>query len=153
MSEELDRAAALAALTGGEAPADTPTLPAGETIYAGGDTARQLVADVFLTWKSADGLERVKAGPGDTVLVLPEQAKRLDNLGVTVVDADAGTTPADAGAVDTLDLFAEMSADDLVALVKAQPEVAARVREAELARPESRQRSTVLAATEPPAAE
>lgn len=140
MTDSPARLAALAALTGGEAGAqalvDTFT-PTGIDHDAGGTVPRTLLMGAGITWVSDIGLERVDAGKGDTVHVTQSEADRLDRLGVTTTAADAGTPPPSDG-------LADMTADDLVAVLASQPALAARIRELEEARPKPRK--TVLAA-------
>lgn len=155
-SAALERAAALAALSLG---VDAPPPPApgleltGRTVPAGGDLERVLVKRASSLGYVVDGVyHRAGAVPGDVILIDQAQADRLDGLGVTLTrEAFDAPDPEPSGVEDEgsdahLD---SLGAPDLIAYVIQHPEAAGRVRELELARPENKQRSTVLAATDP----
>lgn len=151
-----DRAAALAALVAngartGESLGDSPELErTGNEVKAGGDTARLLVRDgVALSYVEGGILRYAQAGAGDVILVSAKQARRLDELGVTVdpdSDLDAVEDTLEDGRKTDEQLEA-MTAPELVAHVAQHPDERERVRVLEEAR--RNPRKTVLTATEP----
>lgn len=154
-----ERAAALAALTlgitveeeGGDA---APRIErTGNTVDVGGDVPRLLILDApTLGHVNAAGVYvRAEAVVGDVVLLTGKQAARLDAAGATV-DADADLDEVEAEVAETGytdEQLAGMGAADLVAFVGANPDQAPRVRELELAKRETKRRSSVLDATDP----
>lgn len=170
----LNRAAALQAfLAGNNAGQEAPApriVRTGVVVPAGGDVERVLVAVTNLTYRSGEFLYRAAAEVGDTVLLLPEQAKRLDLLGATIdphlideVTAATATTPVGEvpsaaapadGTAWTDEQVKAAKAADLIAYVGQHPDERARVRILEEARGPSTasgkgQRTTVMNATEP----
>lgn len=152
-----ERAAALAALAigvtpDGEAAAAPALVRTGRTVEAGGEEARLLIRRASsLGYMTPNGRQTIKAVPGDVVLLTKHEANRLDKLGVTVAaDSDLGEVEDEVeGTGYTDEQLATMGAADLIAFVGQHPDQRARVRELELAKKESKQRSTVLDATEP----
>lgn len=152
-----DRAAALAALvangarTGESMAADDVQLErTGAEVKAGGDVPRLLVRDnVTLSYVEGGLLRYAEAGAGDTILVSATQARRLDELGVTVdVDADLEAVEDELeGGLATDAQLERMAAADLIAYVTQHPDERDRVRALESER--KRPRATVLTATEP----
>lgn len=143
----------------------------GREVKAGGKEARLLVKRFTgLGYQTPNGRHRVKAVPGDVVLLDEAEADRLDGLGVTlpadtdldalyaeaqvnaIPDAPAGSTvtvlDGDSAPKSDEDLAA-MGAAELVAHVGQHADDAERVRDLELARPKKGQRKTVLDATDP----
>lgn len=154
---QTDRSAALARLAElGAKPelgvtADEPAVKrTGDEVYAGGDEARILVRDAHLTYREGGDLLHAFANPGDTVLLTKTQAKRLDELGVTV-EPDASDEELEAASSDdgkaTDEQLRAMSAAELVAHVGQNPDDRERVNALELERDEDKRRSTVLKAT------
>lgn len=153
-----ERAAAIAALVLGTTPQDkgsdaAPQLErTGRDVYAGGDEARLLIARAStLGYVKAGVYHRAEAVPGDVVLLTKKQAARLDALGVTVSpEADLEDTLEEVEETGYTDeQLASMGAADLVTYVGQHPDQAPRVRELELAKRETKQRSSVLDATDP----
>jgi hypothetical protein len=152
-----DRTLALEALAagataGGEVPA--PVARTGEEVYAGGDEARLLIQPAHIVYldRSVDPpvLAYPAAGVGDVVLLTKAEAKRLDELGVTVEpSADLEEVAEElAGGLATDAQLAAMNATDLVAYVVQNPDERERVRALEEERGD-KARKTVLSATEP----
>lgn len=153
MTTTATRSEALGALLAGnpgeEGPAPArPLTVTGLDVYAGGTLPRLLVAPAVLAYRTPDGvLEHAEATVGDTVLVDEEQAARLDRLGVT---APAGSTPqvTAPGAVTDEELAA-MGAADVIAWAGQHPADRPRIHALEAAKRPSKQRATVLEATNP----
>lgn len=153
-----ERAAALAALVLGTTPQDegghaaAPRTRTGRDVYAGGDVRRLLIKRASTLGYVEGGIYmRAEAVPGDVVALSTKQAARLDGLGVTVdPDSNLGEVEATVEATGYTDAqLSAMGAADLVTYVGQHPDQADRVRSLELAKRETKRRSSVLDATDP----
>lgn len=158
MSNPTDRAAAIARLTelgaktAASADAEAPVTRTGNEIEAGGEEARLLIRPAHLSFATKDGRQYVDANVGDVVLLSKDEAKRLDAIGATVdpdtSDEEVAASTSTPGE-ETDEELGKMSAADLIAWLGQHGEHRERVQALELAKPEAKQRSTVLEASAP----